>query len=123
MTSRRPHSVYSVGADPDPRFSLANERTALAGVRTALAIIAAGVGLAALVQLSDVSPHLRWVAALLCLVGGGLAASTVYRWMRVERALRCGDPLPSPFALTPLAALIVVLALGAAVVALVVRRG
>ncbi len=27
---RRPASVYGVGSDPDPRFNLANERTALA---------------------------------------------------------------------------------------------
>ena len=35
---RRPRSVYGGGEEPDPRFSLANERTALAWMRTALAL-------------------------------------------------------------------------------------
>jgi len=120
MSDRRPRSVYGVGSDPDPRFSLANERTALAGIRTAVAIIAAGVGLAALVHLADVPNSLRWVAFALCLAGGGLALSTVVRWRRVERALRLDEPLPPPFALAPLAVVIVVLGLGAAAIALVV---
>ena len=37
---RWPRSVYHRGTEPDPRFSLANERTFLAWVRTA---VAAGV--------------------------------------------------------------------------------
>ena len=44
MTSaRRPRRVYEVGQDPDPRFTLANERTALAWVRTGLAMVAGGL--------------------------------------------------------------------------------
>ena len=31
---RKPASVYGQGDEPDPRFSLANERTALAWQRT-----------------------------------------------------------------------------------------
>jgi putative membrane protein len=119
MSDRRPSSVYRVGSDPDPRFSLANERTALAGIRTSVAVVAAGVGLAALVHLADVPSALRWVAFALCLAGGGLAISTVVRWRRVERALRLDAPLPPPFALAPLALVIVVLGLGAATIALV----
>ncbi|MGH3240919.1 MAG: YidH family protein, partial [Spirillospora sp.] len=38
--------LLAEGSDPDPRFSLANERTFLAWIRTALALIAAGIGLA-----------------------------------------------------------------------------
>jgi putative membrane protein len=41
---RNPLAVYGVGEEPDPRFSLANERTALAWVRTALAFVAILVG-------------------------------------------------------------------------------
>jgi putative membrane protein len=33
---RTPQSVYGQGDEPDPRFSLANERTALAWMRSAL---------------------------------------------------------------------------------------
>ena len=46
--SRFPRSVYGVGNEPDPRFSLANERTFLAWIRTGLALSAAGVALEAL---------------------------------------------------------------------------
>ena len=120
MTERRPTWVYKQGADPDPRFSLANERTALAGIRTAVAVIAAGVALAALVHLTDVPPVLRWGSAVLCVTGAALAVSTVMRWRRVERALRLKEPLPPPHALTPLAVVIGVLGLGAAAVAVVV---
>lgn len=45
---RWPTKLYSVGSDPDPRFSLANERTLLAWIRTSLAFLALGVALDAL---------------------------------------------------------------------------
>ena len=41
-SQRRPRSVYGVGTEPDVRFSLANERTALAWLRTGLALVAGG---------------------------------------------------------------------------------
>ena len=41
---RWPAWVYGVGDDPDPRFSLANERTFLAWIRTGLAFVTAGLG-------------------------------------------------------------------------------
>lgn len=43
-------------SSPDPRFSLANERTVLAWLRTSLAFVAAGLGAATaahLLQLTD----------------------------------------------------------------------
>ena len=48
VTTRQPRWVYDEGDEPDPRFSLANERTFLAWVRTALAMLAGGVALHAL---------------------------------------------------------------------------
>ena len=51
--SRRPRSVYGEGSEPDPRLTLANERTALAWVRTGLALVAGGVGLTSLVSIAD----------------------------------------------------------------------
>ena len=45
---RFPRSVYGEGEEPDPRFSLANERTFLAWLRTALAMYAAAFALEAL---------------------------------------------------------------------------
>ena len=43
-----PRWVYDGGTEPDPRFTLANERTFLAWIRTSIAFMAAGVALEAL---------------------------------------------------------------------------
>lgn len=93
--SRRwPARVYGVGTEPDPRFTLANERTFLAWLRTSLALMAAGVGIAAFGV--NGRPVLRDVIAIgLLLVGVACSAAAFGRWMATERALRTGRPLPS----------------------------
>ncbi|HSK26973.1 MAG TPA: DUF202 domain-containing protein [Jiangellales bacterium] len=107
---RRPTSVYGVGEEPDARFSLANERTALAWLRTALALVAGGVALTSAAELAGLARWLDAVAAGLCLAGGALAVEAVLGWRRTERALRLGAPLGSPRALAGLGVLLVVLA-------------
>jgi putative membrane protein len=94
MTGRRPHWVYETGEEPDPRYSLANERTFLAWVRTSLAMLAGGVALHALgVPETD---WLRTVLAIaLVLLGGLTTALALVRWARIERAMRTHRPLPS----------------------------
>lgn len=114
---RRPRAVFGVGDEPDPRFSMANERTALAWVRTALAVVAGGVGLTSIARLADLPRVLDVVAALMCLAGGWLAVSSVLGWRRREVALRTGRPLPAPVALPWIAG---VLVLGALVLAVLV---
>nr|WP_232848068.1 DUF202 domain-containing protein [Occultella kanbiaonis] len=96
---RRPASVYGVGTEPDARFSLANERTALAWLRTGLALVAGGVALTTLATFAVAGPLLDLVAALACLAGGTLAVGALVGWRRTERALRLGRPLPAPSAL------------------------
>jgi putative membrane protein len=83
-----------VGHDPDPRFTLANERTFLAWNRTAIALI--GGGLAAGQLLDFGSRAARLAVALPPIVLGLLLAVTSYRrWAANERALRLDQPLPT----------------------------
>jgi putative membrane protein len=96
---RKPLSVYGVGSEPDVRFSLANERTALAWVRAGLTLVAGGVAVTTLAAFADLGPILDVLAAFACLSGGALAISALYSWRRNERALRLGQPLPAPVAL------------------------
>jgi len=98
-TGRKPASVYGVGSEPDPRFSLANERTALAWLRTGLALVAGGVALTTLGTIADSGALLDVVAAIACLAGGSLAVGALVGWRRAERALRLRQPLPAPRAL------------------------
>jgi putative membrane protein len=115
---RRPRAVYGVGSDPDPRFSMANERTALAWVRTGLAFVAGGI---ALTSVSAVTTLPSWVdvaAVLSCLIGAGTAINAVIAWRGNERAMRQGEPLPSPRVLPWLVGAVVVAALAIVALAL-----
>jgi putative membrane protein len=103
--------VYGVGSDPDVRFSLANERTALAWVRTGLSLVAGGVALTTLASFTDLPWVIDVIALVACLAGGALALSALFSWRRAERALRLDLPLPAPVALPWLVIGVVVLAL------------
>ena len=84
------------GQEPDPRFSLANERTFLAWIRTSLALVAGGIGLEAFVPRLAV-PGLRQVLSVcLVLLGTAVSATAWSRWVRTQRAMRLGAPLPVP---------------------------
>ncbi|UFU05607.1 YidH family protein [Ruania halotolerans] len=109
--TRRPQSVYGVGTEPDVRFSLANERTALAWLRTGLTLVAGGVALTTLASFGDGHAVLDVIAALACLAGGVLALAAISGWRRRERALRLGDPLPAPRILPVLVGAVAVFAL------------
>ena len=92
--ARFPRSVYGEGDEPDPRFSLANERTFLAWIRTSLALVAAGVA----IEVLEVGhPGWRLAAALVFTSLGILAAVRAwFGWAGTERALRNARPLPGP---------------------------
>ncbi|WP_022917640.1 YidH family protein [Ruania albidiflava] len=108
---RRPRSVYGVGTEPDARFSLANERTALAWLRTGLALVAGGVALTTLASFGAGNMFLDLVAALACVGGGVLALAALSGWRRRERALRLGEPLPAPRILPALVVAVALFAL------------
>ena len=113
--NRFPRSVYGLGDEPDPRFSLANERTSLAWIRTSLALIALGVALEALQV--PVAPVIRLSIAILFLALGALAAVQSWiGWSRVELSLRLAKALPS-------AGMAAVIAAGALIGALVIVVG
>ena len=84
------------GQEPDPRFTLANERTFLAWIRTSLALVAGGIGLEAFVPRLAV-PGLRQVLSVcLVLLGTAVSATAWSRWVRTQRAMRLRAPLPVP---------------------------
>jgi putative membrane protein len=93
-----------VGDDPDYRFSLANERTFLAWIRTALALLAGG---ALLEQFSTkLGPHAIVVvlAVTLGALAAVLSALAYFRWRANEIAMRHGKRLPGTFAISLIAA-------------------
>ncbi|MBP2437500.1 YidH family protein [Microbacterium amylolyticum] len=91
--ARFPRSVFGHGDEPDPRFSLANERTFLAWLRTALAMFAGAFALEALALPASAEWRLASAAVLIAL--GVLAAVQAwFGWAHTERAMRRGQPLP-----------------------------
>jgi putative membrane protein len=111
---RFPRSVFGAGDDPDPRFSLANERTFLAWIRTGLAFVAAGLAVEALQV-----PSTEWlratIAILLVLTGIVATAQAWLSWVRTERAMRLLAPLPSSGLKLPIAVLLALVALAVVV--------
>jgi putative membrane protein len=100
--ARFPRSVFGSGTDPDPRFTLANERTYLAWIRTTLALLAAGVALEALKIPANAT--LRTVVAVSFIALAAVSSAQAwFGWVRAERALRSGSSLPPPLVALPLA--------------------
>lgn len=88
--------VLGGGEEPDPRFTLANERTFLSWIRTSLALLAGGVAVEALTQ-DLFEPGLRTLLAVILLVMGvALSAGAFFRWLNVERSMRRKAALPLP---------------------------
>ena len=111
--SRFAEKLLPGGTEPDPRFTLANERTFLAWIRTSLALLAGGIAVEAFTTDVFPEPIRRGLSVLLLLLGMLLSAGSAIRWLRVEASLRSNRPLPLPL-IGPL------LAAGCAVAAAVV---
>src|SRR3954447_9190012 len=78
-------------AAPDPRFTMANERTFLAWNRTALALIGGGL---AVEQFLDAGRAARLVLALpMILIGVAVSTASYSRWRANEEAMSRGEDL------------------------------
>jgi putative membrane protein len=85
-----------VGEEPDPRWTLANERTLLAYERTALGLFVAGL---AVIGSRAVADAPRWLSAMglpSIVLGAAVALEGRRRFVGAQRAMRTGDPLEAP---------------------------
>lgn len=91
--TRFPRSVFAVGQEPDPLYTLANERTYLAWLRLAVTLLAGAV---AIDRLFLENPRFgsRVLALGLVVIAFGTCAVGVRRWWVTERAIRLRRPLP-----------------------------
>jgi len=80
---------------PDPRFTMANERTFLAWNRTALALVVAGLGI---VQLLPPFPGVPWgrhaLGVPLIVLGAVVSVAAYVEWRQNQTALRRSAPMP-----------------------------
>jgi len=105
---------------PDTRFTQANERTFLAWNRTALAYIAGGL---AIEQLLNADRAARLLVSIpVILVGGFVGVAGYYRWRQAEAAIRSGVDLAPSRVPEFLAAVFVLLTVGALVLVLASTR-
>lgn len=96
LQRRGSHGWAEDGEEPDPRWSLANERTFLAYNRTALALVVAGLAAAGSRGVLDGPGVLPVLGVLLIALGTGVALASRPRLLEVQRAMRLGEPLPPP---------------------------
>jgi putative membrane protein len=110
----------SGGTEPDARFTFANERTFLAWSRTALALVVAGLAIVQLLPPFSGVPVGRHLLGLPLIALGAVLAVTAYtEWVRNQRALRRGEPLPRSVLPWILSATVTGIAIIAAIVLLI----
>lgn len=114
----------SDGDEPDPRWSLANERTLLAYGRTALAFIVAGLAVAGSRGFADTSSLFASLGIPFIAVGGVVGWTGRRRFLAAQAAMRTGAPLGAPRVAALLPALLAMIAVVASVTAAIeVFRG
>lgn len=95
MTEAESQHVLPGGTEPDPRCTLANERTFLASIRTSLALLAGGIALEAVTSHPFPGLARKGLAMFLLSTGMLLSFGSALRWVRVERSMLL-DRLPCP---------------------------
>ncbi|MFC0581860.1 YidH family protein [Micrococcoides hystricis] len=94
--SKMARRLLAGGDEPDPRFTLANERTFLAWIRTSLALVAGAIAIEGFTE-HLLSPSMRlFLGAALAILALMMAIVSAMRWLQVERALRHRRALPLP---------------------------
>jgi putative membrane protein len=115
----KPPAAADQGTEPDARYTFANERTFLAWSRTALALVIAGLGI---VQLLPPFPRVPWgrhlIGVPLIVLGAVVAVAGYAEWVRNQRALRGGAPVPRSILPVVLAVTITCIAVISAIVLL-----
>jgi putative membrane protein len=112
MASRFDAWVRQVGDDPDPRFTLANERTFLSWTTTSLGLL--GIGLAVGTIVPGEPLLLKIIAALWIVLSIFVVVRALVRWLAVERAVRLGLGLPVSRSILVVAAAIAMLSFASA---------
>lgn len=96
MRSGGPNWWPTGGEEPDPRWTLANERTFLAYQRTGLGLLVAGLAASGSRALGDAP---LWLAALgipFVVLGAAVALEGRRRFLTIQQAMRTGEPLEAP---------------------------
>lgn len=103
-------------AEPDYRFTLANERTFLAWIRTSLGTLAAGVAIHEMLPVTGnfVAPNAISLAFIVLSVL--LATGAYFHWRTAQQAIRRGGPLRGTTMVTTVTAALALVALLACVV-------
>jgi putative membrane protein len=117
--SRSPRSVYDVGREPDPLYSLANERTYLSWLRLAVTLLAGAVAIDRLF-LEHPWYGSKALALALVVIAFATCGIGVQRWWMTERAVRLRQPLPGFGA--PLLGVVAIILAGIGVIILVLIR-
>ena len=84
------------GEEPDPRWSLANERTLLAYERTAVGLLIGGLAVAGGLAIADAPAWLSAMGFPLLVLGAAVAFAGRRRFLTTRRAMRTGEPLGPP---------------------------
>ncbi|WP_425291524.1 DUF202 domain-containing protein [Acinetobacter baumannii] len=74
--------LLKVGEEPDPRFTLANERTFLAWTRTALALLASAVALITISEHYHQLQKAQQIFNVLVIASLIISSSALLRWYR-----------------------------------------
>ncbi len=94
--SSKQERSWTDGGEPDPRWSLANERTLLAYIRTALSLLVGGLAIAASHVVTDAPAWLSALGLPLLALSAAVSMSARERFLATQRAMRLGEPLTMP---------------------------